>query len=196
MAIGDDFSVAVNGDIRHVANNNHYTVLELHRWLGDMADDQQASGNDLVDITTFTPSARSTDNIIELLDYTADAGPVFNIDDDAAEYFYGGSIKPNNCQTLMKQPDIDGGLVGGAVMALTSEPDEHLDYILVGAASGIIFGAVYGFLSGTRATHAAVDMNNMEEGFNVPTLVVAEHYIKRADERELVSILNVVRYGF
>ena len=91
---------------------------------------------------------------------------------------------------------ITGGLVGGAVMALTDEPDEHFDYILVGAASGIIFGAVYGFLSGTRATHAAMDMNNMEEGFNVPTVVVTEHYSKRADERELVSILNIVRYGF
>ena len=91
---------------------------------------------------------------------------------------------------------ITGGLVGGAVMALSSEPDEHLDYILVGAASGIIFGAVYGFLSGTRATHAAVDMNNMEDGFNAPRLEVVEHYNKRADKRELVSILNILRYGF
>ena len=83
-------------------------------------------------------------------------------------------------------------------MALTSEPDEHLDYILVGAASGIIFGAVYGFLSGTRATHAAVkvDMNNMEDGFNIPTVEVVERYSKRAGERELVSTLNILRYGF
>lgn len=93
MAIGDDFSVAVNGDIRHTANNNHYTVLEGHRWLQDLADDQQASGDDLIDITVFTPSARSTDNIIELLDHSANGGPTFNIDDDAAEYFYAGSFK-------------------------------------------------------------------------------------------------------
>lgn len=93
MAIETDFSVAVNGDIRHEANTNHYTVLELHRWLQDMADDQQATGDDLIDITSYTPSARSTDNIIELLDHTANSGPTYNIDDDAAEYFYGGSIK-------------------------------------------------------------------------------------------------------
>ncbi len=27
---------------------------------------------------------------------------------------YGGSMKPGNCADLMKQPDIDGGLIGGA----------------------------------------------------------------------------------
>lgn len=27
---------------------------------------------------------------------------------------YGGSMKPSNCADLMKQPDIDGGLIGGA----------------------------------------------------------------------------------
>ena len=27
---------------------------------------------------------------------------------------YGGSVKPDNAATLMAQPDIDGGLVGGA----------------------------------------------------------------------------------
>ena len=33
---------------------------------------------------------------------------------DEVRILYGGSIKPNNCSELMKQPDIDGGLVGGA----------------------------------------------------------------------------------
>jgi len=27
---------------------------------------------------------------------------------------YGGSVKPNNAEALMSQPDIDGALVGGA----------------------------------------------------------------------------------
>jgi triosephosphate isomerase len=27
---------------------------------------------------------------------------------------YGGSVKPDNAATLFKQPDIDGGLIGGA----------------------------------------------------------------------------------
>lgn len=33
---------------------------------------------------------------------------------------YGGSVKPNNAQELMKQPDIDGALVGGASLEARS----------------------------------------------------------------------------
>src|SRR5207253_518350 len=33
---------------------------------------------------------------------------------DALRILYGGSVKPDNVAGLMKQPDIDGGLVGGA----------------------------------------------------------------------------------
>lgn len=93
MAIADDFTVAVNGDIRHASGSTNYTVLELHRFLQGLADDAEASGNDLVDITTSTPSERSTDNIITLINN-------FNIDDDAAEYFYDGSITQDGGDTV------------------------------------------------------------------------------------------------
>lgn len=33
---------------------------------------------------------------------------------------YGGSIKPENIKDIMKQPDVDGGLVGGASLDLAS----------------------------------------------------------------------------
>ena len=33
---------------------------------------------------------------------------------DAMKILYGGSMKPDNAATLMFQPDIDGGLIGGA----------------------------------------------------------------------------------
>lgn len=93
MAIGDDFTVALNGDIRHASGTTKYRVLDLHRWLQDLADDPEASGNDLIDITSATPSARSTDNIIDLLG-------IYNIDDDAAEYFYDGSITQSGGDTV------------------------------------------------------------------------------------------------
>jgi triosephosphate isomerase (TIM) len=35
---------------------------------------------------------------------------------DAMKLLYGGSMKPDNAQTLMSQPDIDGGLIGGAAL--------------------------------------------------------------------------------
>ena len=89
MAIGDDFSVATNGDIRYTGSGTNYTVIAFHRWLGDLMDDAQASGNDLLDITDATASARSTDNIITL-------NAPYNIDDIAAQHLYDGSIIQTN----------------------------------------------------------------------------------------------------
>ena len=80
-----------NGNIRYIgddhggASPSYATVIELHRALQDFADDASASGDDELDITDSTPSDRSTDNIITLLNS-------FNIDDTAAEHLYDGSI--------------------------------------------------------------------------------------------------------
>lgn len=35
---------------------------------------------------------------------------------DAVQILYGGSMKPDNARQLMAQPDIDGGLIGGAAL--------------------------------------------------------------------------------
>lgn len=86
MAIQNDFTVSIDGDIRHASGTSHYTVLEMHRFLQDLAANAVASSDDLLDITSSTPSERSTDNIITLLG-------TYNIDDNAAEYLYAGSIK-------------------------------------------------------------------------------------------------------
>jgi triosephosphate isomerase len=39
---------------------------------------------------------------------------------DAVRILYGGSVKPDNIDTLMAQPDIDGALVGGASLQAES----------------------------------------------------------------------------
>lgn len=93
MAIGDDFSISPEGDIRHTSGTTNYTVLQLHRWLQDLADDASFSGNDVLDITDDTPSDRSTDNIITLING-------YNIDDTAAQYLYGGSITQDDGDTV------------------------------------------------------------------------------------------------
>jgi hypothetical protein len=89
MAIDADFSVAANGDIRYTGTVANYTVIAFHRWLGDLMDDAQAAGNDILDITDATASERSTDNIITL------KSP-YNIDDIAAQHLYDGSIIQTN----------------------------------------------------------------------------------------------------
>ncbi|HEY9701463.1 MAG TPA: hypothetical protein V6C58_03415, partial [Allocoleopsis sp.] len=85
MAIADDFSIAANGDIRYTGTNANYTVIQFHRWLGDLMDDAAASGDNILDITDSTASERSTDNIITL-------NSPYNIDDTAAQHLYDGSI--------------------------------------------------------------------------------------------------------
>ena len=50
---------------------------------------------------------------------------------EAIRIQYGGSVKSGNCPDLMRQPDIDGALVGGAAL----DPDEFariVNYRLVG----------------------------------------------------------------
>ena len=104
MGIKDDFNVELNGNITYVGGGStYYTVLELHRLLQDLADDEQASGNDLVDITSTKPSERSTDNIIELIS-------PYNIDDDASEQLFDGSITQDGGDTVYS-----GLVVVGAV---------------------------------------------------------------------------------
>jgi len=89
--VATDWSIAVNGNIRYIGDDHngiapsYLTVIEFHRQLQDYADDQAASGDDILDISDLTPSDRSTDNIITLLNN-------FNIDDTAAEHIYDGSI--------------------------------------------------------------------------------------------------------
>lgn len=108
MAIADDFSVDTNGDIRYIGAGPTYTVLAFHRFLQTLADDASASGDDLLDITSDTPSERSTDNIISLLG-------TYNIDDTAAEYLYDGSISQDGGDVLYS-----GLVVVGSVYSTTT----------------------------------------------------------------------------
>ena len=82
----------VNGlDVRYIggahgtATASYETVIDFHRWLQDLADDAVATGDDILDITDDTPSERSTDNIITLING-------YNIDQTASEHLYDGSI--------------------------------------------------------------------------------------------------------
>jgi len=90
MSINTDFSIT-GFDIRYIGADHgldgagYYTVIEFHRWLQDLADYASALGDDYMDNTLPTPSDRSTDNIIALING-------YNIDDATAEHLYAGSI--------------------------------------------------------------------------------------------------------
>jgi hypothetical protein len=107
-----DWSVDnATGDIRYIggghgASPTYATVIELHRFLQDLADDASFVGNDELDITVVTPSDRSTDNIITLINS-------YNIDATAAEHLYDGSIIQTGGATIY-----DGFVVIGSSTAI------------------------------------------------------------------------------
>ena len=44
---------------------------------------------------------------------------------------YGGSVKPENAEELFRQPDIDGGLIGGASL-------KDQDFLAICRAAGAV----------------------------------------------------------
>lgn len=123
MAIGTDFEIQADKDIRYVGvahgvtGAGYYTVLEFHRWLGDLADDSSASGDDLLDMAKDTPSDKAFDTIITLING-------YNIDDTAAEHLFGGSIIQANGDVIYDGVQVIAGsgahveiIQNGAVIA-------------------------------------------------------------------------------
>jgi hypothetical protein len=119
MAINPtDVSVAVNGDIRWTGGATpNYTVLELHRFLQGLADDAQASGDDLLDITSSTPSERSTDNIITLING-------YNIDDTMSEHLYNGSITQDGGDTVYSGLQVLGAVNNTATQLMIMQDND------------------------------------------------------------------------
>lgn len=103
-AINDaDISVDTSGNIRWTgaATANRHTVLEFIQWLMLKQDDDQAAGDDLLDITVDTPFDRSTDQIVSL-------NTPFNIDDTFALHLYNGSLAQNDGDDLYSGLNIIG----------------------------------------------------------------------------------------
>ncbi len=63
---------------------------------------------------------------------------------------------------------LTGTLVGAALLAFTSKPGDHLDYLGVGAAIGAIGGVTYGVVKSTRAL---AEVENGKVKFAIPTII-------------------------
>lgn len=111
-----DWTVAVNGNIRWTGAGTatNVTVLELHRFLQDLADDAVASGDDLLDITDATPSDRATDNIVTLING-------YNIDDTAAQHIFDGSITQDNGATFYRGLVVVGAVESGTQIQVVQD---------------------------------------------------------------------------
>jgi len=117
MAIGSDFSVSATGDVRHTSGTTVYSVLELHAWLQDLADDAAASGNDLLDILAPNPSKLDGPRdaaVASRLNLLTDGAVAFNLDDDAAQYINFGSVKQAAAAVQYSGLKTIGGIVAAS----------------------------------------------------------------------------------
>lgn len=94
-----EFTINSTGDIRSVSGTSVYSVLDLHAWLQDLADNAAASGDDNVSILSANPSKlagpRATNKPMSLTLLNG-----FNIDDATAQRFNFGSIEQAGGNTL------------------------------------------------------------------------------------------------
>lgn len=117
MPIQDDFSVSSLGDIRHISGTAVYSVLDLHSWLQDLADDAAAAGNDLVDILAPNPSRLDGPRdsaVASRLNLLTSGSISFNLDDDAAQYINFGSVKQSNASVQYSGLKTIGGIVSAS----------------------------------------------------------------------------------
>lgn len=117
MPIAADFSISTTGDIRHVSGTTVYSVLDLHAWLQDLADDAAASGNDLLDILAPNPSKLDGPRdaaVASRLNLLTSGSVAFNLDDDAAKYINFGSIKQDGANVQYSGLKTIGGIVAAS----------------------------------------------------------------------------------
>jgi hypothetical protein len=119
MAIQDDFQISVTGDIRRQAGaaTTVYSVLELHQWLQDLADDAAAAGNDLLDILAPNPTKLDGPRdaaVASRLNLLTDGSVAFNLDDTAAQFVNFGSIKQTGAFVQYSGLKTIGGIVAAS----------------------------------------------------------------------------------
>jgi hypothetical protein len=146
MAIQSDFQISAAGDIRHTSGTATYTVLELHQWLQDLADDEAASGDDLLDILAPNPSrldgARNPD-IPAGLNLLTSGAIAFNIDDTAAQFIRFGTITQNSAAVQYSGLKTIGAIAADSPIYVVQDgsklttfwPDGHIQ-ILVKVKTG------------------------------------------------------------
>jgi hypothetical protein len=78
-----------------------------------------------------------------------------DVEDVLRDGFYGGLV---------------GALVGGAVLLLTDNPEDHLDYLAYGAATGILLGTAYGVVQLSRRAVAEIDHGRLT--WHIPSVGV------------------------
>lgn len=92
---------------------------------------------------------------------------------------------------------VAGALIGAAVLLLTDNPDDHLNYIPTGAGIGILAGAAYGIAtSGMMITSSAAEVEDGKITFNMPTIKKEKIYDEIANRYEDIEQVDLIRVKF
>lgn len=124
MAVNaSEWSISSGGDIRHVSGTAVVPVLDMHAWLQDLADNQNASADDNVYIAQPNPSelAGKRDALVAarmtLLNWPA-RSIGYNIDDTAAQYLNFGSVSQGDGAVQYSGLRTIGAIVAASPMFL------------------------------------------------------------------------------
>lgn len=172
MAIQDDFSISTTGDIRHTSGTTVYSVLALHAWLQDLADDASASGNDLVDILAPNPSRLDGPRdaaVASRLNLLTSGSIVFNLDDTAAQFINFGSIKQDSANVQYSGLKTIGGIVSASPIYVVQNgnkltkfwADGHIQILVKVKTAGALIdsGNVTAFSRKWGQTYSHFDVN-------------------------------------
>jgi hypothetical protein len=172
MPIATDFSISATGDIRHLSGTTVYTVLELHAWLQDLADDATAAGNDLLDILAPNPSKLDGPRdaaVASRLNLLTDGSVAFNLDDDAAQYINFGSVKQQGAAVQYSGIKTIGGIVAASPVYVVQNgskltkfwPDGHVQILVKVRTGGTLIdsGNVTAFSRKWGQSYSHFDVN-------------------------------------
>lgn len=171
MAIGDDFSVNGSGDVRHTSGTTVYSVLALHAWLQDLADDASSTGDDAVSILSLNPSK---------LDGPRDAGvasrlnllTTYNLDDTAVRFINFGSVKQASGDTLYSGLKTLGSVVAASPVYIVQGTtkltkywsDGHIQIMIKAKDAGALISGgtvrVFSRKYGQSYSHFDVDLSS------------------------------------
>lgn len=209
MAIGSDFSVSSVGDVRHVSGTTIYTVLELHAWLQDLADDAAASGNDVLDILSPNPSRLDGPRdaaVASRLNLLTSGSVEFNIDDTAAQFINFGSIKQEGTDVQYSGLKTIGGIEAGSPVYVVQNgskltkfwSDGHIQILVKVKTGGTLIdsGDVTAYSRKWGQTYSHFDTNLSAGGESAAALSTAPDSAIVLDEASAAALSSKVTVTF
>ena len=209
MPIQTDFSISSTGDIRHVSGTDVYSVLDLHSWLQDLADDAEASGNDLLDILAPNPSKLDGPRdsaVASRLNLLTSGSVSFNLDVEAAKYINFGSIKQNNASVQYSGLKTIGGIVADSPIYVVQNNNKltkfwsngHIQILVKVKESNtfIDFGEVTAFSRKWGQTYSHFDVNLAAGGESNAALSTSIDPNINLTEQEAAALSSKVSIAF